>query len=139
MEDVMTAYKLTRTGQASLAFEGEELAVLNGHWANGQEQNRWHDLAVYRTSGGNYVLRITYCTQWQGEQSHDEVVVLGQDARGLADALCEYDPIARLQGYPPGTQYAEKQARLQESLRQRYAKQSSDLLDKIPGTEEVLP
>lgn len=135
----MTTYKLSRTGQAPLVFEGEELARVDGKWSAGREQNRYHNLAVYRTAGGNYILQVEYITQWQGEQRHDHVIVLGQDLSELANALREYDPCTRVQGYPPGPQYAEKQDRLLTSMRSRYDEQVSALLDKIEGAEEVLP
>ncbi|WP_447978134.1 hypothetical protein [Candidatus Nitrospira bockiana] len=132
----MTSYKLPRTGQAPLAFEGEELARSDGRWANGVEQNRWHTLAVYRTDGGNYVLAIHYRTQWQGEQHDDRAIVLGQDAHRLAEELERYDPTTVVQGFPPGSQYAEKQRRLLESIERRYRQQVSELLSKVPGAEE---
>lgn len=60
-------YTLRRTGQAPLRFQGELLAEADGEYESGRDFNRWHELTVYRTRGGKYVLRIAYRSAHQGE------------------------------------------------------------------------
>jgi hypothetical protein len=132
----MPKYKLERTGQAPLSFEGALIAENEGKWAAGKEQNRWHDLRLYRTSGGKYVLQIEYCTQWQGELSYAQAEVVA--AENVTDALHEYCPPEHLQGFPRMQQYADRQSNLLEWIRQRYEKQVSELLSKIDELSEKI-
>src|SRR4051794_1225207 len=51
---------LPRSGKAPLVFRGQQLAVVFGQRHLGREHNRWHELVVYRTEGGRYMVRIAY-------------------------------------------------------------------------------
>lgn len=137
-DDTETQYRLERSGLAPLAFRGQRIAASEGRWANGQEQNRWHNLAVYRTVGGEYVVEIIYRTLWQGESGHATVTAIGSNPSAIEGAFREIDPCECVGGYPPGAQYEDRQRRLLESLRRRYAEQISEILAAIPGTEEHL-
>ncbi len=92
--------KLNRTGHAPV-MRGQEIARVYGRWGHGVEQDRYHNLAVYRTDGGQSVCSIQYHTQSPDEQPHDRAV-LGQDAhafdptRAIVDAFpsdSEYVPL----------------------------------------------
>jgi len=131
----MKEYTLTRTGDRPLSFTGELLAVADGRIHSGQEQNRWHEIRVYKTAGGKYVLEIEYCTCWQGENSHHRGSVHSNTDALLAN-LRDYNPIGRLIGFPPHPTYAEKQARLEESLRQRWETLVTEIFDEIPDAAE---
>jgi hypothetical protein len=128
---------LPRSGAAPLRFRGELLAESDGERRSGREQTRWHELAVYRTAGDRYVVRITYRTRYQGEPDVD--VALVTDAAGVAAALESHDPCAAAVGYPPGEHYAERQRRLLEDLRRRYAAQVSEVLAADPAFAEDVP
>lgn len=128
-------YSITRTGDRPLVFTGELIAVADGRFHAGQEQNRWHEIRIYRTSGGKYVLQVDYFTRWQGEDNvhyastHDS-------AEALANALKVHDPLENVLGYPPHPQFAGKQARLEESLRLRWGTLVSKVLAEIPEAAE---
>jgi hypothetical protein len=62
-------YELKPSSGRTIRFKGKELASASGAWVGGREQSRWTDLALYKTTGGRYVLWICYHTQWQGEQN----------------------------------------------------------------------
>ena len=133
----MEKYKLKRSGKPPLAFEGEKLAEAGGKWQAGRELNRWHDITAYRTVGGRYILQIEYHSLWQGEEGHDFV----EDADNpgeLAEIVLDYDPIGHAQGFPPGAQFEEKQARMVSALRAQYDTRISEVLSQIPGAEEVI-
>lgn len=127
---------LRRSGQPPLRFRGELLAESDGERQAGKEHNRWHELAVYRTAGGQFVVRIAYRTRWEGELDRDAAEVT--DAPGVAAALRDYDPAAPVEGYPVGDAYAERQARLLADVRRRYEEQVSRILAADPEfAEEV--
>lgn len=132
----MEEHKVPRTGNVPLAFQGEEVASSAGKYHTGQDQNRWHDITVYSTAGGRYVVHIAYRTMWQGEDGHDTVVVCGL-IPDIADTLRAYDPLEHVAGYPPAEHFAEKQMRLEDGLRRRWASQVSDVLDALGVTERI--
>lgn len=130
----MESITLTRTGDRPLKFEGEEITTAGGRISGGQEQNRWHELSLYHTAGGKYVLSIEYRTVWQGEIDHAQVTTHG-DAEDVTIELKTYSPTAHVIGFPLGDQYAEKQGRLMEGLRARYEAAVSELLASIEPEE----
>lgn len=128
-------YTLSRSGRAPLTFTGELLAESDGERCAGKEQNRWHDLAVYRTTGGKYIVAIQYRTRWEGELSRDKVEI-SETAVAVACHLEEYNPTAAVRGFPAGDAYAERQARLLADIRQRYEAQVSEILGAMPEAAE---
>lgn len=127
---------LPRTGLAPLKFRGELVAWSDGSRQGGREQNRWHELAVYRTAGGKFVVSVEYHTRWQGEQGHEVAAVVDGPA-DVVRKLAEYDPAEDVQGYPPGPAYADKQARLVADVTRRYKAQVSEVLAGEEFAEEV--
>ena len=128
---------LDRTGKAPLRFRGELLTELDDSRVGRKDQNRWYELAVYRTAAGSYVVRISYRTRWDGELDHDAAELIAEP-RGVATTLQEYDPCSPVIGYPAGEAYAERQRRLEADIRRRYNSQVSELLASAPEfAEEV--
>ena len=103
--------RLTRTGDAPLSFSGRILADVSGKRLGDGDASRWHDLAIYETAGGQYVVAIAYRTTWKGERGRDTLAVV-VDRNELRDALKRYEPAVAVQGLPPGSQFTERQARL---------------------------
>ena len=128
---------LPRSGEAPLRFRGVLLAESDGERQSGKEQTRWHELAVYRTVGGKFVVRIAYRTRWQGELDHDDAAIVDR-ADKVAAALREYDPTAHVGGFPPHASYAERQAWLLADIRRRYEEQTSEILAASPEFAEVV-
>ncbi len=127
----LTETTLTRTGAAPVRFKGTLLAEANGKMVQGKEQNRWHTLTMYQTEGGQYVLAITYSSQWKGESDHHFATVC-QDAWIVVDVLQAYVPMDVVQGYPPGKQFEERQQRLLQDVNDRYDVLVSELLGQHP-------
>jgi len=134
----MQTYTLRRTGEAPLEFEGELLALANSRQPEGLRNNRWHELALYRSESGYYLVEVVYRTQWQGELDHHQVAVC-VDAGGVPNVLQRWDPCRHVDGYPPGEQYADRQARLISALTAGYQMAVSDLLAEAGWTEEPIP
>jgi crotonobetainyl-CoA:carnitine CoA-transferase CaiB-like acyl-CoA transferase len=128
---------LQRTGLAPLRFRGELLARSEGRIQNGRDHNRWHDLRVYRTAGGTFVVAIGYRTQWQGESDHDQAETCPEPG-DVVTVLTTYDPTGPVTGYPAGDAYAEKQARLLADVRRRFEVQVSEILAANPAFAEVI-
>lgn len=131
----MEAFRIPRTGQVPLVFEGTELASTSSQWVAGKDQTRWHAVSVYQTAGGHCVVAIGYCTRWQGEEDWAAAAVC--DLADVADVLDRYDPVEHLVGFPPGQQFAVKQLRLVQALQEDWAALVSRILDQLGMVEEV--
>lgn len=129
-------YTLRRTGQRPLAFQGELLAQASGKWQLHREHNRWHEIQVYETAGGKYIVAIAYRTIWEGEADHSYAEVCDEPTK-VADVLREYDPIKFVVGYPAGSAYAERQARLIQDIQLRYDTLVSEVLSDERFAERI--
>lgn len=121
-------HTLPRTGQSPLRFQGVLLAECGGKWHAGQERNRWHNLAVYRTAGNQYVVAVGYRSCWQGELEHDTAEVVAEP-KSVKVVLQEYQPGAHVLGFPDQEAYRDKQARLLADIRRRYESRVGAILD----------
>lgn len=115
----MESIELKRTGLRPLVFEGESLAEADGFRRGNNEPTRWHEIAVYRTEGGRYLVSITFRSRWAGEDSQYFVGDAG-DGGDIEAILRQYNPSPPGIGFPPGSAYADRQARVEADLRRRY-------------------
>jgi hypothetical protein len=135
----MSTHILQRTGNTSLKFDGELIADSRPAPASGKkgkDSKRWHELAIYKTTSGKFVLAVTYRSEWKGEQSHYSAEIL-TDVASVVAAIREYDPVLYVQGFPPGEAYAERQKRLLAEIRQRFDAQVGELLNRDQFAEVV--
>lgn len=109
----MESYTLKRTGDRPLNFTAEKLAEASTQQHQGPCENRYWELELYRTEGGQYVISVGYRTRWQGEHDTDTAIKVAA-ADGLVAALDEYDWVSRIYGYPRG--HDDKQAELLRRL-----------------------
>src|SRR3990167_1105524 len=130
MEIMMGKIKLPRTGDRPLAFAGEQIAAADSRQPQGPCQNRWYDLALYRTEGGTYVVAIGYRTQWQGELPRDQAHKCSDVAEAVA-ILRDTIPELPLNGFPPGQQYDERRAHVEGAVRKCYEHAVSELLADV--------
>ena len=130
----MTEHRIQRDGKAPLVFAGEAIASGDSRGRESQA-NRWHELTVYRTEGGQWVTEIHYRTQWQGELNRHTAEVL-ESPEAVRQALECYDPRADVVGFPPIAVYTEKQGRLLADVERRFRALVGDMLSRIPGMEE---
>lgn len=99
----MKTYTLKRTGNRPLRFEGDLVAEESTKVMNGQENNRWHEFHLYRTSGGCFFLSVTYDSHWQGEERHCQVEELGSIESVTKFLRHEYDPLEFTAIWPEGS------------------------------------
>jgi hypothetical protein len=129
------SFSLARTGDLPLAFEGECLAKATSKRTEGPGQNRWHDLTLYRTAGARYVLCVCYRSQWRDEDDLQWVRSADTPA-GVRDALRAYQPVPDGAGFPDGEAFRDKQARMENDLRRRFAVAVTELFDGLDGFAE---
>jgi len=134
----MEPITLTRTGQPPLDFTGELVAESDGRFAGDREQNRWHVLRLYKTQGGQYVLDITYRTNWVGEVSHYWAEIVEPNPDYLTTLLAGIDPCEHLAGFPDRPELAHRQAKLETWLRRRFETQVSELIAQVPDLHEKI-
>ena len=133
-EEPYQSVRLTRTGDAPLAFIGRILTDVSGKRLGEGDVPRWYDLAIYETAGGQYVVAIGYRTTGKGETGRDTLAVFA-DRNELQDALKRYDPVAHVQSVPPGPHSAEKQA--VATLRQQWESLIVMALTEVDVEERV--
>ena len=139
-------YTLPRTGQPPLSFCGRLLAQdLDAPTTRpGEFKKRpwrkwthyqWHQLAVYVTIAGKWVLHVGYRSVLEHEWKHDAVYVCA-DAAEVVRALEGYDPTAHVRGHPRRSNAREerleiRQARILEEVRGRWQAQVGRLLAAV--------
>ena len=136
----MTTFKLQRTGDAPLVFDGELLAedigrdpdyIPEGRPKRSERPpDRWHNIAVYRTSSGAFVVSVSYRSTWRAEPSNDSAVAW-RPGGSVRKYLRSIDPCEHVVGYPPDERYAEKQRRLRADITARYDAQVSRILETL--------
>jgi len=125
----MLRITLTRTGNRPLVFDGERIAAVS---SRDRDANRWHDLSLYRTTNGNFVLSIEYGTIWQGEMEHSDAVIV-DSADAVAQILRTTDPSEHATGMPVYNDAMRvKEDRRRAELQARYDAAVSELLADLP-------
>jgi hypothetical protein len=115
------------------------VASEKGRVDGGREQNRWHDLFLYRTAGKEFVIVISFQTHWQGEQDYAEAHDYGP--AGIVKALRDYDPQTRCMVYiPQGIPESRQREWAQPvgDLVRRYREQVRRLLAQFDEFDETL-
>jgi hypothetical protein len=117
----MQTYKLLRSCNVPLEFDGELIACADGHFHRGREQNYWIDLRLYRTRAGTFVGERVVCANFKGQSDRREVLVF-QSFTAAKTALAIWDP-DELKGFamPPGPAFERKRNGLYRRLREIYA------------------
>ena len=132
-------YTIRLTGQTPLIVTGHRIANGDTETTNGSRGSRYHVVDVYRSLTGVYCLAVVYRTLWDAETVW-ETCTLTQNPAEIAERLNEAleETLKHVVGYPATPAYADRQARLLQTLRDRFAVLVSDLCDKIPGAVRTL-
>lgn len=133
----MNPFKIDRTGNLPLAFQGEQLAEASTWAQSGPGNTRWHELRIYRSDSGRYVLEIAFRTLWENEIDRSDAYVLASPVE-VAETVEGYRVVPEGIGYPPGPAYREKQAALESAIRARFARAASDLYAGLDGFAETV-
>ncbi len=126
-----------RTGQRSLSFDGESIASASSRQHAGKERNRWHEIEVWKTATGKFVVGIGYETQWEGEADFADAMVF--DSKEQAATLLEeyiFPNVASI-GYPPGAAYGERQARMMAELEEAFRHAAGAVIRALDCVEEL--
>jgi len=135
-EDVPRAFHLLRSGDQPIAFEGHLIADKSGPQINGRDRDRGHDIRLYRTTAGTYLVEIVYWSTWKGEPECRTVIAAGREPSRVTAALKLHDPLKPVLGYPPAERFKPKQDRLLARIRADYATRVSDVLAHLPNAIE---
>ena len=130
---------LTRTGNTPLKFQGQLIARSRPARDEGKKAKdlpRWNEVALYRTKAGQWVVAISYCTEWRGEHGRHLAVVV-PDLAAVVKTMQEYDPVAHLSGFPPGEHFEARQRRVEEDLRHQYAALVTEVLNREEFAEII--
>jgi hypothetical protein len=131
-------FTIQRDGQPPLKFRGELVAEEESRERQGPRQNRWHEIALYRTVKGKWVAAVVFRTCWQGEEDSRMAYVCESDA-ALCDSLQhEYDATRGWIGHPIGSHDAErKNAILRDTITDGYNRAVSRVLTEAGIVEEI--
>ncbi len=92
-----TEFRAPRTGDTTLTGRGRLLAETNNDPESKSQKDdrfrRWHNLRVWETVGGNYVLHIAFRTHMIHEREFDTSKVFGTLAEALFFARDVYVPL----------------------------------------------
>lgn len=124
----MNTYTLRRSGDAPLKFTGALIAESSGKRFAGRERTRYHDLALYRTDDGAYVVEIAYVSRYQGDPCPRKAIYC-RESGDVVRVLRDYDPTEPVVGFPEGEAYAERQRKLLQEIRSCWDDQVAELLD----------
>ena len=131
----MPAFMLRRSGTGPLQFEGELLAFASGHdlWPKNKPRppNRYHNIGLYRTHKGRYVVAVEFRCDTKFDDPYDAVEVL-DSPQDVVEYLEDFDPLEGVRGWTL-ERHAEQDKRLREALTNNFERLVSLLL---AGREE---
>jgi hypothetical protein len=132
----MTSFLIHRAGNSPLGFDGELLSSSEGRCRNSREQNRWHNISIYRTKGGGYVVAIEFHTFWVGEEDRS----FAEDCKEPTEVLSvlrSYDPEEGVCVHTPNNpKFDARSANTLGDLRRRFETQISEVLADHPEFAE---
>lgn len=128
----MTNINLRRTGDRLLQFTGQILCMVSTKEMTTSESGRWHEIELYLTAGGKYVVAVGYRTLHEGELPDDSAVVLDTE-NDVAEFLKNgIDPAAHLTGLPAD----DDMEKIKTDLAARYRAAVSRVLNSL-GPEKL--
>lgn len=140
----MTSEKivLPRSGLSAASFQGELLAEVVGPPEAKRRKNviiRYHELQLYRTDQGKYVVAIGFRTELPQESNQDSVYVCDTQAEVEALLIGDqgYDPCQFLEGFPPWDKFKERQERLEMRVTEEFESRVGQLLASAGFVEEL--
>jgi|AACY02.16.fsa_nt_gi hypothetical protein len=130
----MKKYTVIRTGEMPLQFEGELL------WEETSkerpEDSRWHELRLYRTENGKYVVEILSVSTYRHEGQTSSANVF-DTLKAACREFLDFPPFCCFKGYPPWSDRQEDQAKLEDWVCRRYREAASRLVDRLGPADIV--
>lgn len=138
----MKKYSLRRAGHAPLVFTGIKIASASSFQSSEgipsmrKALSRWHEVDVYESSAGLYVLGIAFRSTWIGEPEHYDAVTF-RDLAELLAWLEAVDPCAHIVGVPEGVEDSgKKNAAIRKNCVARWESMISYLMNYLPELSE---
>lgn len=127
-----TEFRIPRSGDTTLTGTGRLIASVNNdptsQTKKDERYHRWHNLALYQTTGGKYVLHIAYRTNFTTrENNHDTALVFATVKEALFFAREIYNPLEYYVGIPPHHVHYPKDGAFKAEFRERYRADCLDL------------
>ena len=131
-------YTLDRTGQPPVRFTGDLMFEKSSHDpVTGPLHERWHEVRVYRTKAGNWIVSIQFRTTFASERETSTVAIC-TDKAGMVLPLTSFDPVASIIGHPVGsTNFERKNAAIHVAVRDSYRACVSAVFEQLGMIEEV--
>lgn len=132
----MKKIRVKRTGQESLSFKGAQVAQSTSKGHPGLLR-RSHQLALYKTEAGNWVLSVVYHTEWTSERPWHRADVC-RDRDALLDLLTEdYDPCDDI-NLPPGERFDDMAADIEKAVNDGWGIAVTALLEQVKELDETI-
>lgn len=132
----MARFSIPRTGLPDLEFDGELVFAASGNDADGSTAGRRHELCIYRTAAGEFLVSIAYRSPIESEVSDDYVEVAGSPAE-LEEMLSLYDPTGQVDQALLDTGDARTKSNVLQALTRRYDQLVAQILSAAESSEPI--
>ena len=132
----MASFTIERTGLPVLQFNGEELVDLAGCDPDGSTGGRVHDVSVYRTEDGEFIVEISYRSPHSSEVSDDYVEAVESTAE-IEEILSLYDPTERMDRSLFGQHESNRVQVIADALTRRYDQQVARVIDSFETAQTL--
>jgi hypothetical protein len=96
MNTEIETYKLIRDGKRDLSVTGTIVATASSRIGrDGQSQNRWTVLTLYKTKSGKFVVQSVGHTLWMGESTRYAATVC-ENEEAVVEALTQNEYLSEL-------------------------------------------
>jgi hypothetical protein len=127
----MSKFTLERTDTPPLVFEGERIAQSLTKWFAGTDQHKWFDVAVYHTTGGEYVVSVEFWTSGHSRPAH-QWFAAAADRQDVEATFRRYDPAAPARMHSHLPEHAPHGANAKPDLGALYELAIAKLLERHP-------
>jgi hypothetical protein len=122
---------LRRTGDRLLQFTGQVVATVSSRNIAGKDNDCWHEIELFLTPGGQFVVAVGYRSGRSGEMPHDEAVVLETENEVAEYLKTGVDPTEHLVIHQPDSRPDEDGERFRKDLIARYRAAVSRILGSL--------
>lgn len=123
----MPEFTVPRFAAAPLAFSGKLLVSVSGQQTRpGKTNVRWHEIDLYATDSGKYVVAIRFRCDTRHDDPYDEAEVL-TSPEAVVEFLTTFDPVEAVRGWP-NQGHEQQDERLREALTNSFDRLVSQVL-----------
>lgn len=130
----MQTFSVPRSGNSPLLFEGEQLCHVRGIdlWPKDKANppHRWHEITIYRTQSGRYVVAIRFHCNPKYDDPYEEAEVC-DTPQDVIEYLTTFDPVDGIRGWTL-EKHREQDRRLRAALVANFETLVSQALSSRP-------